>query len=640
MLKTLQKRDVAVRIFLGFVVGVIGLMMVVTLVPGPVGSLAESPNMVAEVGGQPITVLEVQQQMARIERQQPIPGALRALYARQILDGLIFSRALEVEAKRLGIRVSDEERAERIKLLLPTAFVGNRFIGMDRYSAEIDQRFGVSVGEFEELVRQALLEEKFRRLVVDGITVSPEEVEEEYRRRNEKVKIEYVVLAPESLAPQVEVKETDLAFYFQNNKARYQVPERRSARYVLLSLEELRKKAQVSDAELRAYYKDHIDLYRIQNRAHVAHILFKTVGKTDAEVEEIRKKAQEVLKKARRPGANFGELAKRYSEDTTKEKGGDLGWILPGQTVPEFEKEAFTLPKGAISSLVKTEYGFHIIEVLDRESARTKTFEEVRGGIEPVIAAEKAERLANEQADKLAAAVRQSSRRPIEEIAKEFGLPVQELSPVAIGDSAGELGRAPEVLEALFRLRPGELSAPVRTNRGYIVATVKEIQPAHQGTLAEVRERVVGDYRREKAAELAKVRAEELARHAQASGNLAQAAKTLGLEAKTSEPLARNGSVPDVGSGKQLLASFTMPVGTISTPVFLGARWCVYRVVAREEPKAEELAKQRAEIEASAVQNKRQMAFEAFKSALEQRLTREGKLRINQENFKRLTTPA
>jgi len=440
----------------------------------------------------------------------------------------------------------------------------------------------------------------------------------------------------------VEVNGADLASYFEKNKARYQVPERRSARYVLLSLEELRRKAQVSEGELRAYYNEHIDRYRVSNRVHVSHILFKTIGKTDAEVEEIRKKAEEVLTKARRPGVNFEELAKRYSEDTAKEKGADLGWIIQGQTVPEFEQAAFSLPKGAISDLVKTQYGFHIIRVLDRETARTKTLEEVRGEIEPEIIAEKSERLANEQADKLAAAVRQSSRRPIEEIAKEFGLSVRELPLMAVGDSAGELGSAPAVPEALFRLppHPGELSPPVRTDRGYVVASLKEVQPAHPGTLAEVRERVVADYRREKATELARVRAQELARRAKASGNLAQEAKALVLEVKTSEPFARSGSVPDVGSAQQLLAAFTAPMDTVSAPVLLGTRWCVYRVLDREEPKAEDFAKQRPEIEASVLQAKRQMAYEAFRSELEERLRREGKLHIYPQNLKGFATPS
>ena len=147
------------------------------------------------------------------------------------------------------------------------------------------------------------------------------------------------------------------------------MPEKRSARYALLDLAKLKvEHASRRDAELRAYYNQHIDDYKVQNRVHAEHILFKTVGKTDAEVAEIRKKAEDVLKQAKK-GANFEDLAKKNSEDdASKAKGGDLGWIVEGQTVPEFQQVAFSLPKGSISDLVKTEYGFHIIKVMDHET--------------------------------------------------------------------------------------------------------------------------------------------------------------------------------------------------------------------------------------------------------------------------------
>src|SRR4029077_15127378 len=134
--------------------------------------------------------------------------------------------------------------------------------------------------------------------------------------------------------------------------------------------------ANISQDQIRNYYDQHIDSYQLPERAHVAHILFKTVGKTDAETEEIRKKAGDVLKKAK-GGANFADLAKQYSEDTTNDKGGDLGWIVRVQTVPEFEQAAFGLPIGSTSDLVKTQYGFHIIKVTDRQAARTQTLDEV-----------------------------------------------------------------------------------------------------------------------------------------------------------------------------------------------------------------------------------------------------------------------
>jgi len=635
MWKALRKRDVLVRILLGVVVVMLAAGMLIYLVPGQGTSTGSPADIVAEVGGQPVTAVEVRRQLLRIERGGNIPRALEPLYTQQIVNQLVFERMLELEAKRLGLRVTDEERAERIRQMMPTAFAGETFVGMDRYAAEVEQRTGLGVAEFEELVRQALLEEKFRRLVTDGISITPEEVQQEFRRRNEKIKIEYVLIKPEELEPKIAASDAELAAYFDQNKARYVVPDRRVVRYASLDLNQLRQRIAVSDEELRAYYNQHINLYRIQNRVRIGHILFKTIGKTDAEVEETRKKAEEVLKKAKR-GAKFEDLARQYSEDTTKEKGGDLGWIVQGQTVPEFEQVAFRLPKGAISDLVKTQYGFHIIKVVDREAARTQSFEEVRGSILPILDREKADRLATEQADKISAEVRKSPRGSLDETAQRFNLTVGETRPVSPSDSVSELGNAPELRDAISRLRVGELSYPIRTDRGYVVLTVKEIQPTHAGTLAEVRDKVVVDYRRDKAVELARTRAEEMRKRAQSREGLAVVAKGLGFEAKTSEPIARSGTVPGVGSARQFSAAFSLPVGQVGAPTPLDANWLVYRAVAREEAKVEDFEKQRKEIEQQVLQSKRQLTYEAFRLALEQRMKQEGKLKIMPENLKRL----
>ena len=636
MFKALQKKDLLVRILLGIVVAMLAAGMLIYLVPG--GTSTGSPaDIVADVGGQGVTTAEVRQQLLRIQRNGNIPRALEPLYIQQIVNQLVFEKMLELEAKRLGIRVTDQERAERIRQLIPTAFVGDTFVGIERYSAEVEQRTGLSVAEFEELVRQALLEEKFRRLVTAGITVTPEEVQQEFRRQNEKLKIEYALIKRDELESKISVNDAELAAYFEQNKGRYVVPEWRVVRYALLDLNQLRHRATVSDDELRAYYNDHIDLYRVPNRVHVSHILFKTIGKTDAEVEEIRKKAEEVLKKAKH-GAKFADLAKQYSEDTTKDKGGDLGWIVQGQTVPEFEQVAFSLSKGAISDLVKTQYGFHIIKGEDRESARTKSFEEVRASILPILAGEKADRLANDESEKISAEVRKSTRGLLDDLAKKFNLTLGQTQPLAATDPLPELGNAPELHDAIQRLRVGELSYPIRTDRGYVVLSVKDIQPAHAGTLAEVRDKVLADYRHDKAVELARTRAEELAKRAQSGEAFAAAAKALGFEVKTSEPFARTGSVPDAGSARQFSAAFGLPVGQTGAPVLLGANWMVYRVVAREEAKAEDFEKQRKDIEQQVLQNKRQLAYEAFRAALEDRMKREGKLKMMPDNLKRLSS--
>src|SRR5207245_1732542 len=154
-----------------------------------------------------------------------IPAALEPLYAQQVLNQLVFQRELALEAKQLGITVSDQERADRIRLLIPTAFVGGTFVGNDQYAAQVEATSGMAVPEFEDLVGQGLLEEKFRELVTDGMSVSSAEVEQEFRRRNDKIKINYVAIKPDDLQAKIEASDADLSAYFEKNKAKYNVPE-------------------------------------------------------------------------------------------------------------------------------------------------------------------------------------------------------------------------------------------------------------------------------------------------------------------------------------------------------------------------------------------------------------------------------
>jgi peptidyl-prolyl cis-trans isomerase D len=340
MLKSIQQRDKEgnrwVKITMGVLLGIICLSMLTYLIPGLGSSTFNaSPDSVASVGGKDITAFEVQQQLNLATRGQSVPDALRGFYAKQVLDQMVFKQALEVEAQRMGIQVTNDELSDRIKQILPTAWNGDVWL-KDKYTTEVETKIGMQVPQFEEYLRDQMLQEKFHQLVTDAITVSPEEIQREFLRRNEKVQIEFALIKPADLASTIQPADAELSAYYSKHMGQYQVPEKRSARYALLDLNRLRGAAQASDAALHAYYNAHVEDYMVANRVHVEHILFKTIGKTDAEIAEIRQKAEDVLKKAK-SGANFEDLAKKFSEDdATKPKGGDLGWIIEGQTVPEF----------------------------------------------------------------------------------------------------------------------------------------------------------------------------------------------------------------------------------------------------------------------------------------------------------------
>jgi hypothetical protein len=158
--------------------------------------------------------------------------------------------------------------------------------------------------------------------------------------------------------------------------------------------------------------------------------------------------------------------------------------------------------------------------------------------------------------------------------------------------------------------------------------------------LAEVHDRVASDLRHGKAVELARSRAEELAKRTKGGENFAAAAKALGFDVKTSEPISRTGSIPEVGSSKQFATAFTMAAGETGDPLSVGANWVVYRVAQHDPVNQDDFEKQKAKIEEQVLQRKRQTAYDLFRTSLKTRLEKEGQLQFNADNLKRLINPS
>ncbi|HKW87751.1 MAG TPA: peptidyl-prolyl cis-trans isomerase [Candidatus Acidoferrales bacterium] len=641
MLKNLSQRKRGVKIFLGAVLVAISAAMVLTLAPiGGMGGTTASPDAVATVGGTNITVLDVRQEFDQRMRGQQIPPLMQGFYMQQIVQEKVFDALLELEAERLGMQVTDEDVTQRIHQILPEAFSGGTWVGSERYAQEVQVRTGMTVPQFEDTLRKGMLEERFRRLVTDGITVSPAELQERYRWENEKVQLSYVQIKPADLESSINPTDAELTAYFTKNASKYQVPERRSAKYALLDLTKLKQETKISDADIQSYYQAHLGDYKVENRVHVEHILFKTLGKTDAEIALIKQSAEKIDEQAKH-GGNFEDLAKKNSEDdNSKDKGGDIGWIVAGQTVPAFEKVAFSLPKGTISDVVQTPYGFDIIKVLDKEMAHTKPVADVRDSIVALLTQQKVTQEENDISDKMAAAVRQSSRQPIEPVAKSLNLDLGETPLVSVTDPVGDLGNAAALEEALFSLHEGELNQPISIDRGFVILQVDKIIPTHQGTLAEVKNRVLADYRKDKALELAQQKAQELGKLVKGGEAIDKAAKSLGLASKSSDPISRNSEVADLGPMKNFEPAFSMNVGQTSDPILASGNWVVYQVKAKQPVNEADFAKAKDSIEQQILQDRQNSAFGAFRAALEARYAKEGKLVINSQNMKTLTNPS
>src|SRR5437660_8391739 len=229
--------------------------------------------------------------------------------------------------------------------------------------------------EFEANVRRQLIIEKLRASLTDWLSVPDAELEKEYQRRNNKVKLSVVSFTADTFRSQVSATDAEIANDFNAHTTDFKIPEKRKVRYLLIDVDAIRAKIVVPSADIERAYNNSIDTYSTPEQVRASHILLKTEGKDDAAVKA---KAEDVLKQAK-AGADFAALAKKYSEDEGSAKnGGDLDYFGHGKMVAEFDAAAFTMQPGQISDLVKSQFGYHIIKVTDRKAGTVRTLADMR----------------------------------------------------------------------------------------------------------------------------------------------------------------------------------------------------------------------------------------------------------------------
>lgn len=635
MLDLFRKQKSASKWILGIITGVMALGMVVFFIPAPTTmSDASSSSTIAQVGKSEITTSDYLATFRRFLKSSNYPKDIEFLkqvgVPRQLLDELITQKLLIEEAKRFGLNASDRELRERI-LSYPLFQQSGGAINMQVYTRVIQQS-GMSVEEFEASERNQILIDKLRHLITDAILVTPEEVEQYYRDNNEKVTLEYVLSDPAEIEKTIKVDENELKKYYEANKQKFLTTEQRRVKYILVSMNKMRTATKLTDEDLRQYYDQNRIRYFVNDRTRVSHLLFSTAGKSPEEVEKIRQRALEVLAKAR-AGADFAQLAKEYSDDPgSKAMGGDLGWVDQNTPfLPEFKQVALSLGVGAISDLVTTKFGFHIIKATDHQSAHTMSFEEAKEQIRPTLLAQKSDREGSALADQIYAAV---SGKPNEfdAIAKQFGAEVRETPLFAIGDNLPEIGSNPEFEKDAFSTPLDKFGKPVRTPPGFAVPKVVEIKAPHTPELGEVRDKVEKAFKREKAAELAKQKAESFAKTAASAKDFSSAARGAGFKAVTSEPFKRYANEKGLGSTRDISSvAFNLKVGDTSGALRLANKFIVFRLKAKEEVKPEEFDKNKSAVSEELLDQKRNAVFQSFQEELLARAVRDGSVKINEK---------
>jgi peptidyl-prolyl cis-trans isomerase D len=596
------------------------------------GVATGSRDVIASVEGQNITV----GQFRRIYQQQI--QAYRRAYGgniddrllkqmgidRRILQQLIDEEAGLAEAKRLGITTSDEEVRARI-LSLPAFQENGQFIGDARYRqllqmSEPPRR----PSEFEEEVRRSLTLGKLQGALTDWMTVSDSDVTTEYKRRNEKVKLAVVSFPADKFLSETTATDAEIAKQFEDHKNDYRIPEKRKVKYALLDQQAIRNRTVVTPQDVQRYYEDNERQYTTPEQVKASHILLKTEGKDDAAV---KKQAEELLAKVK-GGADFADLATKFSEDEgSRAKGGDLGFFPQGQMVPEFDKVAFSLPPGQISDLVKSQFGYHIIKVIEKKPASKRTLDEVRAQIEDQLKTQRAQDEAQTVVKDLAGKVQKPE--DLDTVAKPRGFTVGETPFFARNEPVTGLGMSPVIGSRAFELKDNQVSEAVQTPQGYAFITVTGKQDARMPSLDEVKAKVREDVVKHKAVETARQKAASISAKLK-TGDFTAAAKSAGLEAKNTELIPRGSPISDIGVSPAVDAvAFTLPAGGVSDPIVTDNGAVVVKVVERSLVTDQDLAKGRDGVRSDLLGERRNQFYTAYMAKARERM----QINVNQQTI-------
>jgi peptidyl-prolyl cis-trans isomerase D len=653
MIRTLQSAGPTVKLVLSGMLLVICAGMVITLIPGGIGSSfgigAPPKGVVARIGDEEVTVPEVQRTARMmVQRQFPQGGAqasmLLPFFAGQAAEQLISQKAIVAEAHRFGLRANDDEVRDELQHggLGATLFPDGKFIGQSEYENLVQRNFDVTIPQFEQLVKDDILIRKLRALIAGSAFVSEPEVRSEFDRRNTKIKFDYAVLTQADILKGLHPTDQELKAFYDRNKATYanSIPEKRQIKYAIVEATKP-ENMPVTDQELHTYYDQHRDEYRLPEQVKVTHILIKIPlpgpdGKVDEKgVETARQKAEDVLKQVK-AGGDFAKLAGQYSDDPGSAKsGGELGWIGRGRTVPEFEKAAFSLGKGQTSDLVKSSYGFHIIRVEDKQEAHVKTLAEVKDEIEGKVREAKAQHATEVAANSLLSQARADG---LDKAAAAKNTHVVTTEFFSRQDRLPGLETTPELMETIFNEREKAPADVVQVPQGAVVFELLATKPPATPTFEEIRPRVETEFKNERASFLLQQKTQELSDRAKAGHDLKKAAKELGASMKTSELVSPDGQVPDVGSLSGAASSlFTQKTGDISAPINTGANGVVAQILEKQAPTDQDFAAKKDQIRQSLLDAKQNEMFSLFVANMRKEMEKSNKLIVNQEEIKNLT---
>lgn len=503
----------------------------------------------------------------------------------QVLEQLIQQSLLLQTAKELGITASDREIREKI-MSYPVFQRENTFIGFDEYKKILDyNRLPVAV--FEENLKKEIVLQKLIDVLTAGIAVSEEEVWQSYQKNHETAKFEYAILETEKVELKEDPSPSKIKDYFENNKSKYIIPEKREGIFVFFNFEDLKKDLELNESEVEKYYKDNLSQFEELEKIKLSRIYLPLEGK---DKELVRTEIQNILDRINK-GEDFGGLAKRYSKDEKAAESGDWGFF-EWKRLSSQEQDAITnLAQGQVSNPVELAEGFSLLKVTEKDPAVQKTLEEVKSKIETILKDQKARELAEKEMAQLEKTAKKE--KSLDVAAQKLGVKIQSLGPLKESEPIKDIDPSGSISLSLFKLKEKELSTPIYTYKGTALAQLQKIEPPRQAKFEEVKDdlkdELIKNIKKETAfARIGKIQ-EELK-----NADLEKLAAKYSLEYKTVEEHKREQYLSIIGENAEVdQLAFSLPIGQASQPVEYEGGYAVIRVLSRKEVTRDDFAKDR-----------------------------------------------
>jgi peptidyl-prolyl cis-trans isomerase D len=617
MLKSMRKNLKSLAPTLWFVI--IAFIISIFAVWGGAGRLGEGggTDTLATVGKEKISVSVYYQTLRqRLETMRQQYRELDSQFIQQlnipqqILNQLIQQSLLMQLSKDMGIEATDDEIRKKI-MSYPAFQKDGQFIGFAQYQKILDWN-RIPLAEFEKSLRQETIMEKVVEVLTAGVTVTDEELWENYQRANDTARMEYVLLELDKVQWDGQPTPDELTDYFEKNKEAYTIPEKREADYYFVKTEDLKSQVELTDAEIEKYYEENTARFKEPEKTKASRIY---LAFEDQDRESVRNQANDLLTRIKE-GADFGELARLYSKDDKAAESGDWGLYEWKSLSQQEQDEINRLSQDEVSGIIEIDEGVAILKVTEKEPESTQPLELVSERITNILKDEKARQLAEEEISRLEKAAKKE--KSLDVAAQTLGLGIRRSGLLKQNDPLEDIDPSGSISMTLFNLAEKELSSPIYTYQGVGLAQLMKIEPPRPAEFEEVEQEVTEDLTALKKKDLAVERIQQV-KEALGRKTLEDLAEQYELEYKTVEEHKRGQYIGVIGENQEIdELAFSLPLNEASDPVEFEAGYALVRVLDRKEVTEEEFEAERAAEKENFLEMKKNKFFSSYLAKLQE----------------------